>query len=218
MYRITKADSIDTINCRINFNIIDFIYTSLVQKVDSTKTAYYRELYDFLNIGESYYEKLKNGTKVDVIKQDKCYRNVKINELVTGVSNLQINGISQKQWKKYFWICKKIRQLKSSSSDKRLLAEAERRKRNFERLVLKKISNKEMNSIAVNIYDKMSKEIFLTSAQKKAIKDADSWIKVINEIDVSDLEILYSADEKKYQELRKKIVEKTRDMQMIIQK
>ena len=28
MYPITKADSVDTINCRINFNIIDFIYST----------------------------------------------------------------------------------------------------------------------------------------------------------------------------------------------
>lgn len=218
MYKITQADSVDTINCRINFNIIDFIYRSLLQKVDGNKTSYYENLYEFLDIGESYYEKLKNGSKVDVIKQDKSYRNVKINDLITGASKLQINGISQKQWKRYFWMCKKIKDLKKISADKSLIEEAENRKRKFEQVILKRIDNKEMNSLAINIYDKMSKEIFMTSVQKRSIGKADRWIEIIDEICVSDLEIIYSLDKKKYQELRKVIVEKAKAIQIIAQK
>ena len=82
MYPITINDSISSINCRINFNIIDFIYLSLIRKNNANKTDYYNKLYDFLTVGEKYYEALRNGKKIDIIKHDRCYRFVKVCTIV----------------------------------------------------------------------------------------------------------------------------------------
>lgn len=96
MYPITIKDDTNSVSCRINFNIIDFIYLSLIRKNNANKTDYYDKLYDFLSVREKYYEALRNGKKIDKIKQDRCYRFVKVNELINGSMRLEITGVSTK--------------------------------------------------------------------------------------------------------------------------
>lgn len=201
MYRITKADSITSINCRINFNIIDLMYTNLIRKLDRNKTLHYAELYEFLDIKETYYENLRNGKKIDIIEQDRSFRYVKINKLINGEDRLEIKGVSTKQWKRYFWICRKYTQLKKEGADAKYIKEAKHRKTAFLKMVLSKIDNMEMNESACNIYRKLSKHLLEDELSKRCRQEGDSWLTALSGITKSGLEGLWRADKQMYNEV-----------------
>ena len=160
MYPITIKDDTNSVSCRINFNIIDFIYLSLIRKNNANKTDYYDKLYDFLSVREKYYEALRNGKKIDKIKQDRCYRFVKVNELINGSMRLEITGVSTKQWKQYFWICKKYTALRKAGVDKKYINKARKQKEQFQNLIFRKIGNMEMSVETCSLYRKLSEYLF----------------------------------------------------------
>ena len=201
MYPITIKDSTDSINCRINFNIIDFLYLSLIRKNNCNKTDYYEKLYDFLAIGENYYEALRNGKKIDIIKQDKSFRYVKTNELINGNIRLEIAGVSAKQWKKYFWICKKYTNLKKAGADRKYVDEARKRKEQFQKLILRKIDHMEMNEKACYIYREMSVYLFEDELSKLYRSKGESWLEFLKGITRNDLEGLLQTDKKRFNEV-----------------
>ena len=107
---------------------------SLNRKNNANKTDYYDILYVFLEVREKYYEALRNGKKIDKIKQDRCYRYVKVNELINGSMRLEITGVSNKQWKQYFWICKKDTVLRKAGGDKKYINKARKQKEQFQNM------------------------------------------------------------------------------------
>ncbi len=215
MYRVTINSSKTTINCRINFKIIDFMYESMMKKAGFNKSAYIDKLYEFMNIGEKQYEALRNGDRVTECKWDKSYRNIKTYKLISDELHLELNGVSVKQWKRYFWILKKLKELRKGSADKSLIAEAERQKSNFEKKVFDKISNKEMNKEASIIYNKLADYLFKDELSRKCKEDADRWLRILEEIHTSDLEQLLIADKNKYKQLRMVLHNKLKIMQEI---
>lgn len=201
MYPITIKDSTDSINCRINFNIIDFLYLSLIRKNNCNKTDYYEKLYDFLAIGENYYEALRNGKKIDIIKQDKLFRYVKTNELINGNIRLEIAGVSAKQWRKYFWICKKYTKLKKAGADRKYVDEARKRKEQFQKLILRKIDHMEMNEEACSIYRKLSVYLFEDELSKLYRSKGEGWLEFLKGINENDLEGLLQTDRNRFNEV-----------------
>ncbi len=201
MYRITKKDSESSINCRINFNIIDFIYTYIIRKNNSNKTLHYDKLYEFLDVKETYYENYRNGKKIEAIEHDRAFRHVKINKLVNGEDRLEIVGVSAKQWKRYFWICEKYAQLKKEGADVKYIKEAKHRKDAFQELVFSKIDNMEMNESACNIYRKLTKHLFENELSKRYRQEGDEWLTALAGISKSSLEGLWKADRQKYNEI-----------------
>lgn len=206
MYPITIKDNVNSVNCRINFNIIDFIYLSIVRKNNANKTDYYDRLYDFLDIRESYYEALRKGKKIDIIKQDRVYRYVKINELIdvdagNGKTKLEIKGVSTKQWKQYFWICKKYSELNRMGADKVYIKKAKMRKEQFQKMILRKIDNMEMSEDACTLYRELSYFLFADKLPKLYRDKGDKKIEFLKEISQSELEGLWQSDKNKFNEM-----------------
>lgn len=201
MYPITINDSISSINCRINFNIIDFIYLSLIRKNNANKTDYYDKLYDFLTVGEKYYEALRNGKKIDIIKHDRCYRFVKVNELINGRIRLEINGVSIKQWKQYFWIYKKYTAWRNAGVDKKNINRAKKQKEQFQSLIFRKIDNMEMSEETCSLYRKLSVYLFEDELSQLYRAKGEEWTEFIKEIHKSELEGLWKTDKSKFNEI-----------------
>lgn len=217
IYPVTKNDSERSINCRINFTIIDFMYESLIKDVGKTKTGYYKNLYAFLGLGQYSFEGLRNGSKADEIKWDRTYEYVKTDKLVSGEYILEITGITQKQWRGYFSNFKKIAELKEANADEKYISIVKEWKKEFEQIVFEKIRNKEMNEIAMDIYNKMSMVLFKKQLEKKSIQMAESWIKCLSDISTSDLEILYLFDREKFDKLYKNLCITAKKMEEIKQ-
>lgn len=201
MYPITIKDDTNSVSCRINFNIIDFIYLSLIRKNNANKTDYYDKLYDFLSVREKYYEALRNGKKIDKIKQDRCYRFVKVNELINGSMRLEITGVSTKQWKQYFWICKKYTALRNAGVDKKYINKARKQKEQFQNLIFRKIDNMEMSVETCSLYRKLSEYLFEDELSKLYRAKGEEWTKFIKEINKSELEGLWKTDKSKFNEI-----------------
>lgn len=215
MYPITIKDSIDSINCRINFNIIDLIYLSLIRKNNVNKTDYYDKLYDFLEVREKYYEALRNGKKIDIIKQDRCYRFVKINELINGSIRLEITGVSTKQWKQYFWICKKYTALRKEGVEKKYIDKARGKKEQFQNLIFRKIDNMEMSEETCTLYRKLSAYLFEEELSKLYRDKGEECVKFIKEINKGELEGLWKADKSKFNEMYRLSYELLKQMKEI---
>ena len=201
MYPITIKDDTNSVSCRINFNIIDFIYLSLIRKNNANKTDYYDKLYDFLSVREKYYEALRNGKKIDKIKQDRCYRYVKVNELINGSIRLEITGVSTKQWKQYFCICKKYTALRKTGVDKKYINKARKQKEQFQNLIFRKIDNMEISEETCSLYRKMSVYLFEDDLSKHYRTKGEGWNKFIKEISKSELEGLWKTDKSKFNEI-----------------
>ena len=223
MYPITINDNVNSVNCRINFNIIDFIYLSIVRKNNANKTDYYDRLYDFLDIRESYYEGLRKGKKIDKIKQDKTYRYVKINELIdadasSGKTKLEITGVSTKQWKQYFWICKKYSELNKIGAEKVYIKKAKMRKEQFQKMILRKIDNMEMSEGACVLYRELSNYLFADKLPKLYRDKGDDRIEFIKEISKSELEGLWKNDKNKFNEMHRLVYGLFKQMKEIKEK
>ena len=201
MYPITIKDDTNSVSCRINFNIIDFIYLKKKKKNNANKTDYYDKLYDFLSVREKYYEALRNGKKIDKIKQDRCYRFVKVNELINGSMRLEITGVSTKQWKQYFWICKKYTALRKAGVDKKYINKARKQKEQFQNLIFRKIDNMEMSVETCSLYRKLSEYLFEDELSKLYRAKGEEWTKFIKEINKSELEGLWKTDKSKFNEI-----------------
>lgn len=210
MYPITIHDSEQSIACRINFKIIDFLYLSMTRKHKEHKKARNDDLYNFLDIAESYYEALRNGKKIEKIKQHRDFQHVQTNELITGDGSrgqikLQINGVSTKQWKKYFWICKKYSKLRKMGADQKYVNEARRRKQQFEKCVLEKIENLEMNEATCSIYSDLWKCLYENEESKKYRNRGVTISKSLQKIKGSDLQVVWEVDKDRFNEIKSKV-------------
>lgn len=201
MYPITIHDSEQSIACRISFNIIDFIYLSIVRKNNANKTDYYPQLYDFLSVGEKYYEALRNGKKVDKIRRDRSYRFVEVNKIISGSIRLEMTGVSVKQWEQYFSICKKYNALCKAGVDKKYINKAGKRKKQFQNLIFRKIDNMEMSEEACHLYRKLAEYLFEDKLSKVYRAKGKEWIKFMEEISGSELEGLWKTDKNMFNEL-----------------
>lgn len=213
MYRVTINSSKTTINCRINFKIIDFMYESLMKKADLNKSAYIGKLRDFMDIGEKQYEALRNGDRVTECKWDKSYNHIKTYKLISDELHLELKDVSVKDWKRYFWISEKLKELNKKGADKSLIAKAKGQKNSFEAKVFDKIDNKEMNKEACIIYSKLVDFLFEDELSRKCKEDADRWLRILEEIHTSDLEQLLIADKNKYKQLQRALQNKLKIMQ-----
>jgi len=204
------------IECRISFNIIDFMFTYLVKENGVNKEQYYKRLRKVIGVGETNYRNIINGDRIEVVKDFGVGEKSKISKRIMERNiNLELEGVSLRTWKKYFAIERKIKELEKDSQNEELCKKAKAIRTRYRKSFLKKIENREMNVEAHRIYRILKKDLFEADYMEEIRIKVEALNKLLDNTGEGILEVLFENEPKTFNVLGKNLSDKIKIMNNI---